>query len=225
MNRPGLAAAALALALVSAATPVIAVPCAGFTDVQTTDTFCNAVQWLKNRQITTGCGAGTTYCPSDAVTRASMALFMNRLGLAVSPKMLAVQGVTGAATLTPNNFSAVCSTAVVPAVNYPQAVRAHGTISVPAVGNQLALSFYLSENGGPFQNMSSTQLLVGPVNGVQNLSWNSSAFTITPGNTLSFAVAIVNPVGSGGNLVLQAGLCSLHADVWNFNGATAPFDE
>src|SRR5512134_17179 len=56
-----------------------AAPCAGFTDVDTSSSFCTNVAWIKNRNITLGCTA-TLYCPNDPVTRLQMAAFLNRLG-------------------------------------------------------------------------------------------------------------------------------------------------
>jgi hypothetical protein len=49
------------------------------------DIFCNASEWLANRGVTLGCTAGQ-YCPSQNVTRAAMALFMQRLGDALTPQ-------------------------------------------------------------------------------------------------------------------------------------------
>jgi len=70
-----LAAAFIAL---SAARPAAAAPCAGFTDVDSTDPFCASVAWIKNEGITVGCGNGTIYCPNDAVSRLAMAGFLKR---------------------------------------------------------------------------------------------------------------------------------------------------
>ena len=56
-----------------------AAPCAGFTDVDAADPFCDEVTWMKNRGITLGLTA-TTYGPNNPVSRLQMALFMYRLG-------------------------------------------------------------------------------------------------------------------------------------------------
>ena len=55
-------------------------PCAGFTDVDSTDPFCTEVAWVKNRGITLGCTTTTLFCPNDPVTRLQMATFMYRQG-------------------------------------------------------------------------------------------------------------------------------------------------
>src|SRR3990172_10282110 len=46
----------------------------------------DSVSWMFTRAITTGCAPGL-YCPTANVTRAQMALFMNRLGAALPPTL------------------------------------------------------------------------------------------------------------------------------------------
>src|SRR5687767_7859156 len=58
-----------------------------FSDVPPTAIFHDAVDWMVNRGVTLGCTAGQ-FCPNDNVTRAQMALFMNRLGVALTPTLL-----------------------------------------------------------------------------------------------------------------------------------------
>jgi hypothetical protein len=70
--------------LTSFALPVLAAPCAGFTDVTDTDPFCPNVAWIKSRGVTLGCTA-TLYCPDLAVSRLAMAAFLSRLGDVVLP--------------------------------------------------------------------------------------------------------------------------------------------
>ncbi|MEO8976037.1 MAG: hypothetical protein ABI552_09815, partial [Casimicrobiaceae bacterium] len=78
----GLLVAGAAYAI--ATSPVRAAACSAgtsvFTDVPDVASFCTNTQWLKNRAVTLGCGTGSTYCPDETLTRAQMALFMNRLG-------------------------------------------------------------------------------------------------------------------------------------------------
>ena len=82
--------------------------CGGFSDVTTSDIYCGAVEWLKSRAVTLGCTA-TTYCPNDVVTRASMALFLNRLGTTLSPLPTLTQQQTAALPVVP--FAVICQTA------------------------------------------------------------------------------------------------------------------
>jgi hypothetical protein len=226
MKRAALAAAAaLAFVLGSAPTPVVAAPCGVFTDVQSTDSFCNSVQWLKNRAVTLGCTSATLYCPTDVVTRASMALFINRLGIAITPKLIGLQAAMAAQAISPSQFSPFCATAVLPAVNYPQTVRARGSVAVSATGPALNMFLVVAMSGGGYQNMNQVSLPVTNPNGQQNLSWSSSTLTIPPGNSLEFAIGISNPSGSVGNLNLGAGNCAIEAEVVNANPNSAPFDD
>jgi hypothetical protein len=52
-----------------------------FTDVPDSHTFHNAIDWMKDNNITVGCNppANTQYCPDDNVKRGQMAAFMKRL--------------------------------------------------------------------------------------------------------------------------------------------------
>lgn len=49
-----------------------------FTDVPTSHTFHNDIDWLADAGVTGGCGSGR-FCPNAAVTRGQMAAFMHRL--------------------------------------------------------------------------------------------------------------------------------------------------
>lgn len=52
-----------------------------FNDVPDSHTFHNAIDWMKDNNITVGCNppANTNYCPDDNVTRGQMSAFMKRL--------------------------------------------------------------------------------------------------------------------------------------------------
>lgn len=65
---------------------------ASFSDVPNDSNIAAAVEWMKARGITNGCGDGK-YCPDDSVTRAQMALFLYRFGGAPI-----LSGSTGATT-------------------------------------------------------------------------------------------------------------------------------
>jgi subtilisin family serine protease len=49
-----------------------------FGDVPATEFFASSATALKGSSITSGCGAGTDYCPSDNTTRGQMAAFLMR---------------------------------------------------------------------------------------------------------------------------------------------------
>lgn len=71
--------------------PAAAAPCAGFTDVQDSNSFCPNVTWMKSRGITLGCTA-TLYCPNDSVTRLAMAAFISRLDRVLPPTLVDAGG-------------------------------------------------------------------------------------------------------------------------------------
>jgi len=73
-RRLGLALAVLALAI---AVPGAVLASHQFTDVPDSHTFHANIGNIRTAGITSGCG-GTKYCPSDPVTRGSMAGFLNR---------------------------------------------------------------------------------------------------------------------------------------------------
>jgi hypothetical protein len=58
-------------------TPPSCVPPNTFADVPETSPFCRFIEELSRRGVVSGCGGGN-YCPSDAVTREQMAVFVLR---------------------------------------------------------------------------------------------------------------------------------------------------
>ena len=227
IRRNGVASAALGVVLWLGAGSASAQQCDVFTDVLASDGICNSVQWLKNRAITLGCGAGTTYCPNDAVSRAAMALFMNRLGVAITPKFVGLQaGTGGGSSIPPTNFIAVCQTNAdsLPAVNYPQRLRARGTVSAQISGSAVGLALYRSYNGGPFFSMVSTELLVSAPSGDEVLHWSTNVIDVPPGNAISVAIGVINR-GAGTLTVASGGRCAIEVDVVSANPSTPPFDE
>lgn len=113
-------------------------PCLPFVDVQTSDTFCSQVLWLRNANVTLGCGGegGNLYCPTSAVTRAQMALFMYRLSNAVSPGIGFVESSSPPeGDLDTGNGVILCETPEVHgarAVRNPRYWHAEGNVSFKA---------------------------------------------------------------------------------------------
>lgn len=221
-----LRAAAVAAAITVAPTAAVAQNCGGFTDVFTSDNYCNAVEWLKNRQVTLGCTSTTVYCPGDVVSRGSMALFMQRLGNVITPKWVSFQQGTGTgSTIQPGQFQGVCSTPsqALPAVNYPQSLRIRGTVSAPFGAGTIALAMYYQLNNGPFVNLNSTELQVSVPSGDHVLHWSSNVVLVPPGNAISGTIAIVNR-GLAPLSLFTNGRCAIEVETTSAVTTTPPFD-
>jgi hypothetical protein len=197
-----------------------ALPCDVFTDVQDTDSYCPAVVWLKNRQVTLGC-ASTLYCPADFVSRAAMALFMQRLGTALTPQFYgrALANTPPTANLAVGQFQPFCTmSAPVAAAGYTRIARARGHLSLQASGStRLQMFLVYSVDGAPFVNANSVGLSVPNPSGNHELTWASNQIPLAVGSTYAFAIGISNPPGSTGPLALATNECMLEVDVINQN--------
>lgn len=210
----------VALALAVFAPPGFALPCAGFTDVEDTDSFCPSVQWLRNRAVTNGCTT-TTYCPTDVVTRATMALFMNRLGAALTPQVAFAEASLG--TVDPDLSPALCQTAVTAAATYPRQAMisaAFGGLSTGDTG--FSLRPLVSTDGG------STWAPLGAVpirESIAGAAWGNAGVSgtvqIPAAQSVRFAVRVDRESGMGD---FSQARCQVVANVMNANGTSPPFD-
>src|SRR3546814_19461409 len=75
-TRVRVAGAVVAAAVLVPTTAALAIV-GGFTDVPDGHSHAAGLGWVADNDITSGCTA-TTYCPSDFVTRAQMATFLQR---------------------------------------------------------------------------------------------------------------------------------------------------
>jgi hypothetical protein len=66
-----------------------------FGDVPDGAIFCKEALWLRNALVTLGCEDGSVYCPEASVTRGQMALFMNRLAVALTSDVVVAHDQTG----------------------------------------------------------------------------------------------------------------------------------
>jgi hypothetical protein len=199
-----------------------------FSDVPDAANYCTNTEWMKNRAITTGCGAGTTYCPTDFVTRASMALFMNRLGTALTPALVHAETTFGSGG---TNFRA-CETApfVIPANGFPRTAHVMASVSffnneaastksdwqtfIIATTTNWATTLFLNPGGANNFTVSGTNTGTSSI--------NSTPLSLNPGNTYQFAVVLnrINGIGVNG-----AGTCHLTVRIDNRDGTSSPFDE
>ena len=103
--------------------------CGGFADIDSASAFCLNVEWVANRAITLGCGAGS-YCPADVTSRLAMAAFMNRLGDSLQPAVAVVE--SAATNLDPTAESVVCQGADIPVTGYPRRAVVDAVVSARA---------------------------------------------------------------------------------------------
>jgi hypothetical protein len=223
--------ACFALAALAPTGSANAQSCAGFTDLLASSSFCPDAEWLKNRQITTGCTSATLYCPNNPVTRLAMAAFLHRLGVALTPFEMTPVSVAPAA----RNLSQaiiVCQTAdfTVPSTQtppgpYPRRAYVNGAVhlSLPTAGVDVVASLQFSTNSGntwtPITASGAFASLypgASPGNHVtlSPYGWQD----IAVGQTMRFGLAIGRFDGTGN---VTAG-CNLTASIANRNPASSP---
>ena len=194
--------------------------CVGFSDVLASDPFCPNVEWIKNRQVTLGCGTGTTYCPFDPVIRLQMAAFMNRLGNALTPVQLRVDTSPGAIDLGAD--AVVCQTAPQPITNYPRQAILDLTFAGQAPADvDIAADLVKSIDGGA----NWTQLTaVGNRGWIPNGRWgtlaNLAVTNLAVGDNVIFGVRVTRTSGSVG---LTDSRCNLRVAIGSRTGAATPF--
>jgi len=227
------AAAVLALAASGANAQV----CQGFEDVLQSNTLvCPAVEWVKNRAITAGCDA-THYCPNNPLTRAQMAIFLQRAGKALSTEVLSQQVFDdggGAGIPLPGDSPAPavvrCVTPATAAVPYPRTAVAVATLSALSDGNPASFRAFLlvRPNGGAFGNFE-TGVSVAQRGTAQAAVYGNAALTkplaLQPNTSYEFAIGVRRdntlPATTGNFEALR---CQLTVTVHNRNGTSSPLD-
>lgn len=212
------------IAVVALAAPAaLAQQCAGFADV--TDDgptgFCPSVEWMKNRNVTTGCGGGN-YCPQSPVSRLAMAAFMKRLGDALTPVELGNQLQPGAVDLDVN--AVVCPTADYAVTGFPRTAYADASLSASATSDvSFAADLVMSADGGATWNALNTTPNRGsaPANQYGALS-DVGSVQVNVGQTVRFGLRL-----SRGGVVSTTDLsdsrCQLRVLVYSRTGTTSPF--
>lgn len=211
--------------------------CVGFGDVLASDTLvCPAVEWVKNRGVTLGCGTGANYCPNDNVLRSSMALFMQRLGKALSSEVMK-DHVTlfGGAALpgeAPTPPLILCDTGVNSSITqYPRRALLNATVSGLADVNAVAYRafwLYSTDGGMTFQALQDAgQNLSSPRASSAPLQWSGAALAYVldlPANLpLQVRVGLRRDnvlTGTTGNFTNVN--CQMTVNIINANGTTSP---
>jgi hypothetical protein len=197
----------------------VAQTCGGFSDVFPTDSFCNSVEWLKNRAITLGCGGGK-YCPGDVVLRSSMSLYLERIGTALAPVTLHHEANFGAGG---NNFLA-CTTIPYLVSGFPRSATVVGSLSlsVHPAAQWSALIEYSTDNfataGTPLNAFYITNDMLDSLQ--SSFSVNTDALPLDVGTTYTFAVVTFSPTATSKSVV---GNCEITARIDNRLGTSSPY--
>lgn len=209
--------------------------CVGFGDVLASDTLvCPAVEWVRNRGVTLGCGDGTNYCPGDPVTRAQMAIFMKRLGVPLTPEVHKDHSTLGATTLPDEtgNPQLLCRMAGNSAATpYPRRALLNAAATALADGNPIAWRAYwiYSTDGGT--TFTAIMDGVNPISSPRASSaanqWSGVALAFAldlPANT-PLQVRLVARrdnilTGTTGNIADAR--CQMTVSIVNANGTSSP---
>jgi hypothetical protein len=201
-------------------TLIVSADCGGFSDVPGGATYCNSVQWLNNRGITLGCTANQ-YCPNDSVTRAQMALFLNRLGNVMEPLVGELQGNSGALNL--DSSPIVCQTGAIAAASYPRittvnwAFSGQSTDAVQFDGRLVA-----SVNGGATWLVLDSQFMRG--SSEVTATWvplaGNNTYPLAAGASVQFGLRL-DRVSGPGNFNMTS--CHMQTLTFSQTGLTSPF--
>ena len=192
--------------------------CNGFADVMPTDSFCNASEWLANRNVTLGCLPGQ-YCPASNVNRAQMALFMQRLGEALSPVVLR-RTCLHDGTYVPVQYE--CARDHLAA--FPRVAVASYSCGIFGFQSMKVVKGYIvvsTDAGATWSNLGNGGYGTGDAGWETTVS-QVAALDLAPGVNYRFAIALEHKSGNAAEFV--NGDCSLVVQVHNRNPVSAPFD-
>jgi hypothetical protein len=222
------AACAFGVAILAAANGSYAAPCAGFTDVEETHPFCPSVEWLRNRAITLGCTSTSVFCPTAAVTRLSMAAFMNRLGVALTPQIVYQEQAGTSIDLDTPPSTELCLTVtnVFDAGTFPRraGLSAVVTAKVDNSPANVDVSLVQRVNGGPWTPVTAhpSSAGAGATQWLHAVAHNVDV-PLAAGNTYAFGVAVSrssSPPSSGDLLEWN---CQVEVVVYSRTGGASPF--
>ena len=226
MMRPAILFALFAVSAVIAL-PGHAAPCAGFPDVDDTSQFCPNVEWLKNRQVTVGCGNGG-YCPNDPVTRLSMSAFLQRLGVALIPSTLGQVDLPSTVGPTLANATVVCGGPVnqLAPAPYARTARGHAMFLFKMSGSaDVAVEFVESTDGTNWTTASPQQTVSADDQQRAMVAVLLPPRPLAPNLNYQYGLRITRKAGSAtvGNPSEHRCRYRIYAD--NRNPATSPFDD
>ena len=192
--------AALTLLLISQG--AMASSCLGaspFDDIPQNDPICSNAEWLKNRGVTLGC-TPNFYCPLDNVSRAQMALFMNRLAIALVPSTN-VTADSSSANIGLDTESFHCVTPTYVVTDFARTILLHASFSglTTAAASYTSTIYYNTTGSSTVFNL--------PTNGIfdragsTGASWanagSHSALNLDVGTSYRFAIRVARAGGLG----------------------------
>jgi hypothetical protein len=194
-----------------------------FSDVPATAIFHDAVDWLANRLITLGCTA-SLYCPNDFVTRAQMALFMQRLGSALTPRYLQ-QSETGASADL-DAAPVVCATTIDYSATFSQTAvfiaRIDGTGSGP--GTYRAKGVISTDSGATWNDPAGAAFNFAHIDAsARGFNAFFGTADLTQGMAYRFGMRVDRAPATSGTGDLSDYHCVLSMQIVNRNPGSAPF--
>ena len=199
--------------------------CAGFNDVLASSAFCANLQWLVNRNVTSGCATGL-YCPNNVVIRLAMARFQNNEGVALTPIDLDVVEEDSAPNLATPQLLCATPAPGFAVTGYPRRAYLRGKANLysPTASGDFSIEHVFSTNGGatwqPVPGSMVFRSLTGGL--VPDDDQTVTAYGVLDLNintTYHFAHRAVR-IGGTGNVGYY---CTQSVQIGNRNGSSAPF--
>ena len=209
-----------------------AAPCAGFTDLDSTDPFCANIEWIRNRFVTHGCLSTSVYCPNDLVFRDSMALFLRRLGNSLTGR-LSINASNPALPFLDLDSAPqkhLCQSTPNFAVTFPLLGRAYAVVDASGGSNGPADIFVRmresQDNGATWTDVSPMQIatLADGFNSRVSLRTMTPPREIPAGAKYDYVVAIGRLPGSATTGDLGQVRCEIIFQWGSRNATSSPFD-
>ncbi len=190
-----------------------------FSDIPAGSLLHAATEWMRDRGITLGCAAGV-YCPDDLVTRGQLALFLERMGGAMTPRLL--DAVFALGTVDLDTMPVVCQTAsYTPSFAQTAMLLARADGLGTVAGNYRLHTVFSVDDGANWTSASpglANIIQVGP--GVRGFGMHYGHIDLAPGTRYVFGAQLRRHGGGTANLTDAA--CGLHAQIVNRNPAAPP---
>lgn len=195
-----------------------------FSDVPSAAIYHDATEWLFNRGVTLGCATGL-YCPNEFVTRAQMALFMQRLGKALTPGGVLQTG-SGSSVVDLDSNPVVCASTTDFMPTFPQAAVffANASIQPTAALSYWALGVYSTNGGTSWSVVPGTLSVEAKATDTAGHTPLSSvaALELSVGTQYRAGIQLQRAVGSSGTGDIAVYRCSLGVLVFNRNPQVSP---